>query len=39
VACLVKQHGWHWKEPRVLAGPWLGTKVHHFMNPEGELHP
>lgn len=34
LGCLVKLHGWYWREPRVLAGPWR-KKVPCFMNPEG----
>ena len=35
VRCLVKMHGWRWREPRVLAGPFRKL-VKSFMNPEGE---
>jgi len=36
LSCLVKLHGWHWLEPRVLKGPWRRPRVHSFMHPEGE---
>ena len=36
LGCLVKLHGWHWLEPRVLRGPWRRPRVHSFMHPEGE---
>jgi hypothetical protein len=36
IGCLVKLHGWHWLEPRVLKGPWRRPRVHSFMHPEGE---
>ena len=35
IACLVRTHGWYWREPRVLAGPWRRPRVHCFMQPEG----
>jgi hypothetical protein len=36
LGCLVKMHGWYWLRTRVLAGPWRRTRVHSFMQPEGE---
>ena len=39
VRCLVVQHGWRWREPRVLAGPWPTKTVRSFMHPEGEPQP
>jgi hypothetical protein len=36
IGCLVKLHGWHWLEPRVLKGPWRRPRVRSFMHPEGE---
>jgi hypothetical protein len=36
LGCLVRLHGWFWLRPRVLAGPWRRTRVHSFMQPEGE---
>ena len=36
LACLVRMHGWHWLEPRVLKGPWRRPRVRSFMHPEGE---
>ena len=36
IGCLVKLHGWHWLEPRVLKGPWRRTRVRSFLFPEGE---
>ncbi len=36
LGCLVKLHGWHWLEPRVLKGPWRRPRVRSFMHPEGE---
>ena len=36
VGCLVKMHGWHWLQARVLQGPWHRNRVRSFMNIEGE---
>ena len=36
LGCLVKCHGWYWREPRVLAGPWRRPRVRSFLFPEGE---
>lgn len=27
IGCLIRTHGWHWLEPRVLKGPWRPEKA------------
>jgi hypothetical protein len=33
--CLIRHHGWWWKEAGVLARPWHRQRVHCFEHPEG----